>query len=148
MFHFILMENVSMTLLNFIQSRDWKMIVSSRLLKVRSFSFFFSVILILKINGQHRVRTEFLSPFSTRRICSHEQTKNFLLVHGEFFRQPILANHVAGFLFSLRVARTNSPSGKRALITKKALKFECSKTMYLIFVQNLSWGRLFEARLI
>ena len=24
-------------------------------------------------------------------------------------------NHVAGFLFSLRVARTNSPSGKRAL---------------------------------
>ena len=25
-------------------------------------------------------------------------------------------NHVAGFLFSLRVARTNSPSGKRALL--------------------------------
>ena len=36
------------------------MIVSSRLLKVRSFSFFFSVILILKISGQHRVRTGFL----------------------------------------------------------------------------------------
>ena len=33
----------------------------------------------------------------------------------EFFRQPILTNHVAGFLFSPRVARTNSPSGKRAL---------------------------------
>ena len=25
-------------------------------------------------------------------------------------------NHVAGFLFSLRVARANSPSGKRALL--------------------------------
>ena len=37
------------------------------------------------------------------------------IVRGEFFRQPILTNHVAGFLFSLRVARKNSPSGKRAL---------------------------------
>ena len=27
-------------------------------------------------------------------------------------------NHVAGFLFSLRVARTNSPSGKRALVQR------------------------------
>ena len=62
-----------------------------------------------------------LSPFSTRRICSREQTRKwerFLLVRGEFFRQPILTNHVAGFLFSLRVARTNSPSGKRALCTR------------------------------
>ena len=37
------------------------------------------------------------------------------VVRGELFRQPILTNHVAGFLFSLRVARTNLPSGKRAL---------------------------------
>ena len=47
--------------------------------------------------------------------CLHEQTKKlerFLLVRGEFFRQPILTNHVAGFLFSLRVARIMSSSGK------------------------------------
>ena len=31
------------------------------------------------------------------------------------FCQPILTNHGAGLLFSLRVARTKSPSGKRAL---------------------------------
>ena len=35
-------------------------------------------------------------------------------VRGEFFRQPIITNHGAGFLFSLRVAPTKSPSGKRA----------------------------------
>ena len=67
---------------------------------------------------QKKKFTPNLSPFSTRRICSRGQTKKeerFLLVRGEFFRQPILTNHVAGFLFSLCVARTNSPSGKRAL---------------------------------
>ena len=31
-------------------------------------------------------------------------------------------NHVAGFLFSLRVARTNSPSGKRALVSHACCK--------------------------
>ena len=34
----------------------------------------------------------------------------------EVFRQTILTNHVAGFLFSLRVARIKSPSGIWALI--------------------------------
>ena len=70
-------------------------------------------------------RVATLSPFSTRRICSREQTKKkerFLLVRGEFFRQPILTNHVAGFLFSLRVARTNLPSGKRALFARREAK--------------------------
>ena len=45
-----------------------------------------------------------LSLFSTWRLCSREQPKKkerFLLVRGEFFRQPILTNHIAGFLFSL-----------------------------------------------
>ena len=37
-----------------------------------------------------------------------------MLVRGEFFRLPILANRGAGFLFSLRVARAGSSSGKRA----------------------------------
>ena len=57
----------------------------------------------------------FLSLFSTWRICLREHTKKwerFLLVRGEFFRQPILTNHVAGFLFSFRVARTKWPSEK------------------------------------
>ena len=33
-------------------------------------------------------------------------------VRGEFFRQPVLTKHVAELLFSLRVARIKSPSGK------------------------------------
>ena len=48
---------------------------------------------------------DYLSPISTWRICSREQkkkSKRFLLVRGEFFRQPILTNHVAEFLFSRR----------------------------------------------
>ena len=38
-----------------------------------------------------------------------------LLVRGDFFCQPILTKHVAELLLlSLRVARTNSPSGNPA----------------------------------
>ena len=48
------------------------------------------------------------------RANRQKRRERFLLVRGEFFRQPILTNHVAGFLFSLCVAQTNSPSGKRA----------------------------------
>ena len=45
------------------------------------------------------------------------------LFAANFFRQPILTNHVAGFLFSLRVAQTKSPSGKIGLRTP--LRFFC-----------------------
>ena len=57
-----------------------------------------------------------LSSFSTWRLFA--QTDKFLLVRSEFFGQPILTNHGAGFFFSLRVARTESPSGKRALFSQ------------------------------
>ena len=80
----------------------------------RYFTFFTDIdIFNTKFNIPFKVKT--LSLFSTWRLCSREQTKKwerFLLVRGEFFRQPILTNQVAGFLFSLRVARTKSSSGK------------------------------------
>ena len=43
---------------------------------------------------------------------TEKKYERFLLVRGEFFHQPMLTNHVAEFLFSLRVARIKSPSGK------------------------------------
>ena len=55
--------------------------------------------------------------FSNRRICSREQIKSrnaSYLFAVNFFASQFLTNHVAGFLFSLRIVRTNLPSGKRA----------------------------------
>ena len=42
-------------------------------------------------------------------------------------------NHVAGFLFSLRVARTNSPSGKRALRVLRKAGVEVKKYVKGLF---------------
>ena len=81
-----------------------------------------------------------LSLFSTWQLCSREQTKKLLLIRGEFFRRPILTNQVAGFLFSLRVARIKSPSGKQALVaislyhTLLFLRIECKTT--IIYLGN------------
>ena len=54
------------------------------------------------------------SLFSTWPLCwnNWKMLEQFLLVRREFFRLPILTNHVIEFLFSLRVARTKSPSEK------------------------------------
>ena len=56
----------------------------------------------------------------------------------EFFRQPILTNHGAGFLFSLRVAPTESLSGKRAL-------YSCISELVAIFEAKLR-GAIYNGR--
>ena len=48
--------------------------------------------------------------------ANRKKSRTVILVRGEFFRQPMLTNHLAEFLFSLRVARIKSPSGKYALV--------------------------------
>ena len=71
---------------------------------------------------------DYLSPISTWRICSREQkkkSKRFLLVRGEFFRQPMLTNHVAEFLFSLRVARTKRYSTLFDMQTTELVESHC-----------------------
>ena len=51
-------------------------------------------------------------------------------------------NHVAVFLFSLRVARTNSPSGKRALVPKIIRITQNSSRKQLRKIQSSTIGPL------
>ena len=82
-----------------------------------------------RIVGEYRIP---LSPFSARRICSHEETKKqerFLLVRGKFFRQPILTNHVAGQLIKgewLRIVQTVSEQTTNS----------ANRVLYITFYNN------------
>ena len=65
--------------------------------------------------------TVIIKPVFTGRIGLREHKKvDSCLFQAKKFCQPLLINHVTEFLFSLRVAQTNSPSEKRALVYNPA----------------------------